>query len=68
MAETKEMKVQRLKAIEKFAAEAEKAKTSLQTAKEVLAQERKQYEKMMDALCRMIKEKAEAPLFGDDEE
>lgn len=66
MAETKEMRSQRLRAIEKFEKIVETAFRKWQDDKDALKQSRQEYEKLSTALRRMIREKLDAPLFEDD--
>ena len=68
MAENKEMRSQRLTAVEAQEAVVEKAKHSWQDAKDSLAQARKGYEKQIDGLCGMIRERSSTPLFDDETE
>ena len=68
MSENKEMQVQRLKAIEKQGSVTEKTKRIWQDAKDNLAQARKAYEKQIEGLCNMIREKSDTPLFDTKDE
>lgn len=68
MAETTEMRSQRLKAVEDFTLKVDKAKNKWRDAKEKLTQARKEYERDLDALVGMIREKLDTPLFDTDEE
>lgn len=63
MAESEEIRSQRLKAVEDFADQVEEAKNAWRDAKEKLAQNRKDYDKKVDALCGMIRERQSTPLF-----
>jgi len=68
MAENKGFRLQRLAAIEKFAEVCEASKNKWRDAKDALARARKEYEKDIDALTRMIREKSDTPLFDEDED
>lgn len=68
MAENKEIRLQRLAAIEKQEAVVEKTKRKWQDAKDTLAQARKAYEKQIEGLCGMIREKSDTPLFDEDDD
>ncbi|MDY7011570.1 MAG: hypothetical protein SVV80_12590 [Planctomycetota bacterium] len=66
MAENKEIRSQRLAAIEKFATVVEASKVDWDDKKETAAMAKKIYEKNSTALLRMIEEKSDTPLFDSD--
>ena len=66
MPETKEMRSQRLTAIEKFEKEVEVTFRAWQDAKDAAKESHQVFNKKSTALRRMIREKLDAPLFEED--